>query len=38
MKPPSGKDWLILMVMGIVGASTVCLVGVLARIVQSWFQ
>ena len=38
MKPPSGKDWIIITVMGIVGASTVCLVGVLARIVQSWFQ
>ena len=38
MKPPSGKDWIILGAMGVIGASTVYLVGVLARIVQSWFQ
>ena len=38
MRPPSGNDWIILMIMGVVGASTVYLVGVLARTGQSWFQ
>jgi len=38
MKPPSGKDWIILSAMGFAGASVVYVVGVLARTIHSWFQ
>ena len=38
MKPPSVKDWILLTGMGVVGASIVYAVGVLARTVHSWFQ
>ncbi len=35
MKPPSGKDWIILSAMGFAGASIVYVVGVLLRAVRA---